>query len=266
MWQFNQINDINNYIIFNNFDLYIMIARQMRGCHYYYIDKDEYRIYGCDKEGFSLHAVDIPSNISIPASLYFNILELGPNEPMIKEYKSFIMYKDFPWIIFPMETINDHQYYRFSYNGITWNITDIRDNSDKILFAKLFTPELELLTVRKIFNILNTKRSIECYLGEMQLFGDVEKNPIITDIFTNKAANGRKYLRLTNINGKNYGMMIFKNLFNLNKTDTLTVAIRDRLDIPNTFQASFIVNKKKSPIPTIIPFYYETTYATFLNI
>lgn len=261
MWQYTQIRNSDEYIIYYNFDIFYTIARQIKGCHYYYISKEESRMYACNQEGFALHAVDIPVNIEIPISIYFYLLDI--DESIVKQYKHFVLYKNLPWVMFPLETLNDHKKYNIEYTANGWNILDGLNNAYCI---KLFIPEMEMFTVRKILDIYNSKINSDFYLGELQFFGNQEKNPVIQDVFTNKASLGRRYLKLTNMNGKSYGMMIFKNLFNMNKSDNLTIVIRDRKDIANTFQASFITNKKKSPIPNIIPFYSETTYAVFLNI
>lgn len=260
MWKLPPIKD-SDYIVIDNFDIFYMIAKQMKGCHYYYICKEESRMYGCNEEGFALHAVDIPETYSIPQSIYFDILKL--NETKIKQYSSFVLYRNYPWIVFPTATINEHQSYEFNIIKDEWAVTK---NLNPVDYVILYNPEFENITVRRILNLVNAKFNIDHYLGELQLFGNQENNEAIRTVFDNKASSGRRYLRLTGISGKNYGMFIFKTLFSLNKTDNLTIVIRDRLDNPNLFQASFIVVKKKSPIPTIIPFFRETTYAMFLNI
>ena len=93
MWQFTRIKN-SDYIVFENFDIFYTIAKQMKGCHYYYIDALSHKMYACNEEGYALHVVDIPEVYHIPQSIYFDILLL--NETIIKQYGSFMIYKDLP--------------------------------------------------------------------------------------------------------------------------------------------------------------------------
>ena len=268
MLQPDRINRFEDFIVYNNFDLIYQICKQIRGCHYYYISKEDGIIYACNELLYALHAVDIPSNlmedIVIPKSMPMELAFV--NEAFAMQYSTFMMYKEYPWILLPTETRHEHMNYRIYFDYNTGSTT-IMNGDNTVDFISLYDPSRIVFNIQKLMDMVTDKHRAEYWLGESQFFGDQEKNPVIRMVMDNKAsAIGNKYLRLTSINGKNYGMMVFKNLFNLNKADSLVICIRDRNDMANTFQAAFITTKKKSPIPTIIPFYKETTYATFLNL
>lgn len=264
----NQIKNIEKFVVYNNFDTLFQICKQIRGCHYYYISKEDEVIYACNEMAYALHALDIPSNlnnnISIPKSLLFVLAAV--DEQIAMQYSTFMQYMDFPWILLPTETRHEHMEYTIEWDFVN-DTPIVTKNGNPVDYIRLDNPSISTFTSKKLLDIIDGYRYSRMWLGEAQFFGDQEKNPVIRTVMDNKAsAIGNKYLRLESINGKHYGMMVFKNLFNLNKADNLVICIRDRLDIPSIFQAEFITTKKKSPIPNLVPFFKETTYATFLNL
>ena len=264
MFQPNQIRNIEKFTVINNFDIICQICKQIRGCHYYYISKEDNMIYASHELLYALHSVDLPSNLQIYKSFAF--VRALVDENIANQYSSFIRYDDYPWLLFPTERRAEHMDYNIVFDYTTETTTVTKDGSP-VDFITIDNPRTTMFTLNKLIEVVYLKNAAKMWLGEAQFFGDQEMNTVIKDIMNNKAsAMGSKYLRLTSMTGKNYGMLVFKNLFNLNKADGLVICIRDRKDNPNIFQAEFITSKRKSPLPSILPFYKETTYATFINI
>ena len=269
MWKIIPINDSNG-IVFDRFDAFYNIAKAMKGCHTFYLSKEDSMMYGINEEFFCIRYVPIQFDVlPIPASLVFKILSIDAG--LVEKYKSFVFYPEAPWMMLP--TINREQHknlYNPIYNGIDWLLVDNQNNP--VDFINLYSVDNDKqgtygITVRNVIDKINQMKIAQMYLSEGTYFGDKQNDPLIQEIFANKASMGAKYMRLTGMNGKNYGFMIFKNLFNMNKSDNLTIVINDRLDNINLFQVTFITRKKKSPLPPdVLPIYTEFTTATFVNI
>lgn len=269
MWRIIPIN-ISNGILFDRFDAIIKIARTMKGCHTFYLSKEDSKIYGCNEQFYCIHAIDIVQDIlPIPASIVFKILCI--DEAMVELYKSFIWYPEAPWMMLPTATVANHNVcYNPVFDTAQGKWVMLNHDGTTVDFLNLYGIDTDMgvmgIHVDNIITMVNNMKALEPYLGERQFFGDKDKDPLIQEVFTNKASEGCRYMRLTGINGKNYGFMLFKNLFNMNKADNLTIIIRDRLDNPALYQATFITTKKKSPIPDVLPQHIERTHVMFMNI
>lgn len=266
MWRVNPINPSNG-IVFERFDAIYNIARTMKGCHVYYLCKEDGCLYGCNEDYFCIRVVTLNTDIvPIPSSLVFKLLTI--DQKVVQHYRSFIFYPDNPWMMVPTDTLPYHGSYKCLYSEECWEVYN--QNNEKVDYIDLLGVDtnegVKGIYVNNIVEMVNSMKRLQLYLGESQFFGNQEQNPLIQEVFANKASEGCKYMRLTGINGKNYGFMLFKNLFNMNKADNLTIVIRDRLDNPTLYQATFITSKKKSPVPDVLPQYLEKTYVMFLNI
>jgi hypothetical protein len=190
------------------------------------------------------------------------------NQDIVNYHKDFIFYPEASWMMLPLSTITEHYKYRPMYIGNSdraWIMVDEQGN--EVDHINLYGVDTTFaIGINILPNMVANRRAILPFLGEQQFFANKEKDELIQEVFANKTTQGTRYMRLTNINGKGYGFMLFKNLFSLNKNDTLTIIIRDRLDLPDVYQATFAVAKKKSPIPQILPTYVEYTYAMLVNI
>ena len=265
MWKPIQISPTETPLLFYDFDAPFMIAKCMKGCHQFYLSKKDRKMYGCNDEYFTIHSIDIPDFIEITNSISFKFAKLDIS--LIGEYRDFVLYPSNPWMMLPLETRADHPSYRIVYvdGTIGWTVVDSKGNE---------VPHLNLYGVdteegpflNSIYHMVMAKKSIEGLLGHRKVFFGYENDPNIRYVMDNKATEGTRYLNLKYLDGSHYGMFVFKNLFNLNKTDTLSISIRDRMDNPTLYEASFITTKKKSPIPDVLPTFQETACGMFLNI
>lgn len=266
MWKLTQINPSRS-IIYRRFDSICAIAKVMRGCHCYYLSAEDRRLYGCNETYFTIHAIDIPDDVPIPASLLFRLSTFADYYDTLSIYKDYVLYLDQPWMMLPLSTQADHLSYQLVYlnDSLGWAVLD--KDGYKIDYLNLYGVDTDsAIPINTIRDMVFNKRMIEPFLGEKQFFGDMEKSELIQDVMATKASEGARYMSLTNMMGKRYGFMMFKNLFNLNKSDQLTIVIRDRLDIPELYEATFITTKKKSPIPEVTANFCEQVYAMFINI
>ena len=264
MWKQIPINP-SRAVVFRRFDTICAIAKVMKGCHCYYLSAEDMRLYGANENYFNLHAIDLPADLVIPISMNFrlNTIDYG----LLPIYKDFVLYLDHPWVMLPLATIDQHTSYTMAYvdEDIGWTVLD--KDGYKVDHLNLYGVNTDnAITAQTVVQMVYRKKLIEPLLGEKQLFGDMEKSELIQTVMNTKASEGARYMSLTNMNGKRYGFMLFKNLFSLNKADQLTIIIRDRLDNPNLYEATFITSKKKSPIQDILPNYTEYVYTMFINI
>ena len=224
-------------------DQLMAIAKSIKNCHYYYADSKARLLYGVNETPAVIKYQQIPISISLPIDLKFKLSNIDLD--IVNQYKNFVSMT--PDVFCPL----------------------LEDGSVQSNIGIDFRPlnSTEYLAMQTMMNTIYNFIAANERLSQIpSIFGNMESHPVVQDVISSKVTEGAKYIRLTGMNGKQYGFMIWRNLFSLSKGDTLTMKIFDRIEDGRLFQVLFVVNKKKSPIPTIIPHYIEQTFGMYINI
>lgn len=225
-------------ISLRGFDQLIAIAKTMKNCAYHFVDSRSRILYGIYNESI-IRTMSIPPTIELPIDLKFKISNIDID--IVNTFKDFI------------------------YNPLSGILT--APASDEVTIDLKPQNSFEYLMFQKVTNIIYKYRtSIQTISPIPSIFGDMENYPVIQEVQNSKVTDGVKYLELTGMNGKKYGFVVYRGLFSLNKGDRLSIRIYDKIDDGRLFMVRFLVEKKKSPIPTIIPHYIEQTDAMYINM
>ena len=274
MWLQHRISDFSRQPAYvYQFDQIYALANCMKNCHYYLFSHQERKLYGCSKEGYVLNYIHLPATMPAEATFSFRFDLIDPK--VLMKFHDFVLYPEAPYMLLPIATLAEHHNYQVQFAGRSegWNVVDTVNN--------IFAPYVDLhgidifeganankfRYIDIISDLVRRKRTLDNVLGVPQVFYHMETNSVIEQVRANKAVAGALLLPLTDMNGKRYGMKIYKSLFPLNKGDDLTIAIRDLPNDPaNRFEATFITARKKSPVPTIEPHFVQSVSAFFINI
>lgn len=224
---------------FTSLDQLMAMAKTMKGCEYFLADANSRVLYGVYGETI-IRWLRLPLNIGLPMSLRFRLGNVD------------------------IDFINEHKDFK-PLNQDASVLSTIDDNVPSVSFIPPDRTNFLLMqkAMNAIYNFQSTSSSLTLVPS---IFGNMEQDPVIQEVMSNKITEGSKYIQLTGMNGKRYGFMIWRSLFSLNKGDSLTIKIYDRIDDGRLFMVIFEVEKKKSPIPTIIPHYIETTHSMCINL
>lgn len=241
----------------------------MRGCHFYYVDAMSHAIYGMAEESAIIREVKLPSNIEVNASFIFRIDTLDMD--IVNTYIDFAMLDDIKWALFPLIKCDEFKDYKPMFKPVTeyklWTVISSASRLE-VEFLDLYGVDgVKETYLRNTLELINGFFASRQMLSSIPIqFRNMDRSPIVREVFTSKASMGTKYLPLY-FDSKRYGIFLFKNLFTLNKNDNLTIIIRDRVDQPELFEACFSVVHEKNSIKFIINGdFIENTYATFVNV
>lgn len=266
MWKHTPINPFN-YIEVYGFNDIVAIANSMKSCHVFQACNDGF-LYGAPEEGYTLYAIRLPAELvpQVPVSFRYDSLNLD----IIGTYKNFrYFYDSLNWILIPMDLdMSSIVGYTQVYSSGTWDIvTTVPETS--AVYTPLYIPDSDKsVYLGYMHRLIYNKRCISDAMAskESYVFTDMQNHPTVQEVVQNKISKGRKYLELVTADGKKYGMFIFKNLVNLNKSDKLDIIIRDRIDNPKTFEVEFVITKKINPVKHLIQPHEVHGYAQFLHI
>ena len=265
MWQYTQINP-SNYTIIERFDVILDMANSMKSCHVYYVSLDG-NLYGCPEEGYAFHALTIPGEFRPSVPFVFRMDSFTKEDrEQIAALKSVVYYYDsIIWAVFPLsELANAHMYHQELVDNI-WEIVDA--NGNIIPRFELYKPDSEkAVFLGRLNSLLSGYANIQCALDEPIMFIDAHEHNTVQEVANNKVAAGRRFLILETDNRKKYGLFIFRNLFNLNKGDSMDIIVRDRKDNFRLFQAEFIVKRKKNPLKGILDKYELHIFTQYLHL
>lgn len=266
MWQYAQINP-SNYTIIERFDIILDMANTMKSCHVYYVSLDG-NLYGCPEEGYAFHVLAIPEQYRPQVPFVFRMDSFTKEDrEIIASIQSVVYYYDsIIWAVFPLDKIGiAHSYHQELIDNI-WEIVDV--NGNIIPRFELYKPDSDkAIFIPTLNRLLSGYSSVQNLLDIPILFSNVQDMETVQKVANNKVSMGRRFLILTNqINQKRYGLFIFRNLFNLNKGDSMDIILRDRRDNFKLFQAEFIVKRKKNPLKGILDKYELHIFTQYLHL
>ena len=261
MYLSTQINPSDCYRI-NRFDVLVVIAKGMKSCHIFIASPDG-NMYGCPEEGFALYRCAIPPEYIPPVPIRFRLDTLDVNA--IMEVKDYYYYPSIYWQLFiqPPEEVELMNIYTkfFPIDKLEGGWKAVSEQyGDKPIpgIIDLCSPNsIKSIPMPRLNNLINGWAEAQPYLGLPKYFNDLHLDEDVIEVATGKASIGRRFITLIDENGKKYGFHIFRNLINLNKNDTMDIAIRDRLDNPNLFVVDFFVTRKNTPYKTVLKDTYK---------
>ena len=266
MWQSARINAFNineqSWPV-PRFDLIIAMSRCMKGCHYFAIDPQDRVLYGCPQEGYVLHSLPLPDGMSYPFPVSFRmdiIYDLYLDTVM--RHKNFLFNTDIPYALFPHQDTNGDYFSSYLGPDAGWQV--VAQNGQPIEYVNLYGPDItagphagKFINIGMIRSMADNMKMNRQLLGPPTYIDSIESNPAVQEVFNSKASFGSRFIPFTTIDGRVYGITVYKSLFTMNKADKVTLEIRDSLENPQLFNATFITHKKKSPIPEVTHDYEE---------
>lgn len=267
MWNASLIR--NSKVTIPRMDIIVEMAKAMKSCQIYRACHLSGNLYGCAEEPYALHVLPLPEEAIPPISFSFRLDTI--NVPLVQEYISFDYFANCDWAMLPSAIENDGRFVQhYDMKTDRWIIYDTVAGKRKIdavdWYIDLYAPDTaKSIPMHRLEELIYNKGVLEPSLSNRYVFTGVENYPQVIEVTTNRVSIGRKVLSLEG-NDKRYNMMVFKNLLNLNKNDTLDVVVRDRLDNPAIYEAEFIIRRKKSAIPHIMHKYQESIYTQFYHI
>ncbi len=259
----------NSKVTIQRMDIIIEMAKAMKSCQIYRVCHLTGNLYGCAEEPYSLHVVPLPAEAIPQVSFSFRLDTI--NAALVQEYISFDYFENCRWAMLPSAIENDGRFVSYFDMKIDrWIIYDTAAGKRKIdavdCYIDLYGPDTDKsIPMHRLEQMIYNKSLLEQSLSQPILFTGIEKYDAVLEVTNNRVSIGRKVLSLEGID-KRYNMMVFKNLLNLNKNDTLDIVVRDRLDNPTIYEAEFILRRKKSSIPHIMHKYQESIYTQFYHI
>lgn len=261
-----EISNFGYYSNIDRFDIIVDMANSMKSCHLFRVDHLDRKLYGCGEEPYCLHSLPLPPTINYNKSFSFRFDTLDLE--MIKRYRNFVIPTSAEWCLIPTENIPYSESYIQYYKDKVWIIVD-KNTGQKADFIDLYGVDTDkAIYIPYIDKLVANKKESDKRLFKIpSVFEHAEQYPQVQTVMSSKVSIGALYLSLTSpTTNKSYGMMIFKNLFNLNKNDQLDIIIQDRVDSPSIFQTTFLVKRKKNPIQYIMHPYVEEISSLFVNM
>lgn len=255
------------YKYIDRFDDIIRLGSVLKST-YIFASSDSNKIYGLYDDLFCLGEIECPFPISNPVFLrLYNI----DKKVVYDGYHSTYFYReDYPFILLPENRRGD-----MMNENISIRYPDL-ELSEHYLIDNMTGHALEDCFIS--FGVDNWYRypyymyQIHSYLNRLRYtsppveFTDMQDNEVVEEIMSNKISFGSKLLTLS-CNGRNYKLYVFKSLFSsLNKSDKLSIIIRQDIRDSTKFIATFRVFKKKAKIeiPEISSLVIDS-HACYLN-
>ena len=246
---------------------YIYDMARCSKCQTFIVLRETNSLYGFIDDCCSIHQMYIPFPVN--TDLVFGI-DIYLKE-IVNRFSSYFIPSKFDWVLLP-------DYYWEMYAG-----DDLYSEYDAyqehyIIKDKTTKQPIEQIHMYKAIPnndmmLHHMTTQLDGFLNRCKTllppitFSSLKDNPIIRNVYDNKASMGRNLLHLKN-DQADVALYIYKSLFTLNKADDLDIDIRFDSYERSTFMATFKPKRKKNPMILNtygVPF-SEVIHCMYLNI
>lgn len=261
-----QIRVSDGYYTINGFDYIVAVANAMKSCHIFRASHDGY-LYGTPEEGYSLHRVVLLPQFVPPVDVLFRLDSI--DRDIVEKHKNFLYFPNsIDWVMIPEQLFQYAENYHQELVDNIWYVVNEYGVPDPEVI-ELYKPESDkAVFIPALDKAITGFYSVMNGLTEPPItLTGLESDPIVQAVATTKVSQGRRFLYVPT-EKQYYGMHIFRNLFNLNKGDGLSLVIHQRRDRWNLFIAEYLVARKTNPIKDKLQEYgcYESSNKFIIDI
>lgn len=221
-----------------------------------------------------MHEVDIPFLLNTDLAFRVDMILLPtPEDPnigkAIENPQRYFIPKDFDWVLLP-------EYYWEAYIG--GDLVLSYENSQYMIMdktTKKLIPQVQMYKFRREddFDRVNMLDQLEKFIIRQRTLlppirvDNLESDPNVRKVFDNKTGIGRVLCSISN-ESVDVAFYLFKSMFSLAKSDTLSMDIAFDSFETSTFMATFIPKRKRNVLKYNtygIPF-QEKIYCMYINL